>query len=56
MIFQDHMKDYYETQKIDILGLFLQKNDFKIWFTVNFLEKHPHFGGLETTQSHKGQT
>ena len=30
--------------------LFLPENDFKTFSTVNFIKKHPGFGGLEINQ------
>ena len=36
--------------------LFLPESDFKTSSAVNFLKKHPDFGGLETNQRHDTQT
>ena len=35
---------------------FLPQNDFKTCSAVNFLKKHPNFGGLETNRRHEIQT
>ena len=36
--------------------LFLPENDFKTYYTVHFLKKHPDLGGLETNCVYEIQT
>ena len=35
------------------MELFLPKNDFKSYYTLNFPKRHSYFGGLEANQRHE---
>ena len=54
LILRDQMEDYYKTG--NFRELFLPENDFQTCSAVNFPEKNPDFGGLETNRRHEIQT